>query len=461
MKKILAIILACFFAVSFVACGGGEDESSSAFQTSSTADVSEAESSAAESSEAESDATSEDASNATSEDVSDATSEGETSDVSGETSDETSEGETNTVEFTNKYVSWKVATGNGARTPNVLKADDAAALKISKFNEVLVAGDVGVYTYDFGRTIKGFSSAAEDFAVVVAEYDHETFSYVRKSFSAVGEADESTKIPEDGFVVVIYKDYADKISAISTTSNPLFPHGFVANTGLDAKIKAAKTAPTIDGKVDSKEYGSLIWDVTPNNKLVSYAQFEKNNYFATAEVYMTYDKDYLYLGVVVDSPIHDNDLAASNAGDMYNQTSIQVNFGANGRDTDYIDENWDWGVNSTTTDDNLMRQYGFALNPDSGEQLTTVWQGNKDKVCETFSVTREGEITTYEVALAWSDLGSADEPFAPEKGDEFQLSVSFNLGGKTVGEFKNVTLRDGGGIIGINDWTKIPTITLN
>ncbi len=459
MKKILALILVCFLAVSFVACGGGADESSSAFQTSSTADTSDVESSAAESSKDST--TSEDASTATSEDASTTTSEGETSE---EVSGETSEGETSTededkVTFTNKYVSWSVATGNGARVS--LRATDATSLQISKFDEILVAGDVGVYTTEFGKTIKGFSSDVADFAVVVAEYDHETFSYVRKSFDAVGEADESTKIPEDGFVIVIHKDYADKISAISTTANPLFPHGFVANTGLDAKIKAAKSAPTIDGKVDSKEYGSLIWDVTPDNKLVSYAQFEKNNYFATAQVYMTYDADYLYLGVVVDSPIHDNDLGASNAGDMYNQTSIQVNFGANGRETDYIDENWDWAVNQTSTNDNLMRQYGFALNPESGELLTTVWQGNKEKVCDTFCVTREGEITTYEVALAWSDLGSDDEPFAPEKGDKIQLSVSFNLGGKTVGQFKNVTLRDGGGIIGINDWSKIPTITLN
>ena len=102
------------------------------------------------------------------------------------------------------------------------------------------------------------------------------------------------------------------------------------------------------------------------------------------------------------------------------------------------------------------------MNPDSGEQFTCVWQGDNTKVCDTFCVTREGEITTYEVALPWSHLNDEDgEAFAPKKGDKIQLAVSFNLGGKTVGQFKNVTLRDGGGIIGINAWTKIPTITLD
>jgi len=460
MKKILAIILACFFAVSFVACGGGEDESSSAFGTSSTVEKSEAESSAAaESSEAES-------SVADAESSEPATSEGETSE--GETSEgETSEGETSEgedvvgeINWTTRYVSWKVATGNGARTPDVLKSDDAAALKLSKFNEVLVAGDVGVFTYDFGKTLKDFAEKPEDFAVIVAEYDHETFSYVRDSYAAVGEAEESIKIPKDGFVVAIYKTYEDKINGISTTANPLFPHGFAANRGLDTKIDSIKTAPTLDGKIESGEYGKVVWEIEPTNTLVSYAQFEKNNYTSTAKVYITYDEDNLYLAVEVDTPIHDNAVTATNAGDMWKYTCIQVNFSSAASYSSYISENWDWGVNQTTTNDNRMRQYGFGVNND-GETVNCVWQGDSTKKCETVKVVREGQVTTYEAAIAWSDLNDENgEAFAPKKGDKIGLSVSFNLG-STSTEFKNVTLRDGGGIIGINDWSKIPTITLD
>ncbi|MBE6683436.1 MAG: hypothetical protein E7595_04690 [Ruminococcaceae bacterium] len=454
MKKILAIILACFFAVSFVACGGGEDESSATLGTSSTAGESKVEESSKvtvsedESSEA-----------ATSEDPSEAVSEGETSE--GETSEgETSEGEGDEpveVTFTNKYVSWKVATGNGARTD--VTATEATSLQLSKVNEDVVAGDVGVFTYDkSGKTLD--TEGLEDFAIVVAKYDHETFSYVRDEFYAVGEADDTVSIPKDGFVIVIYKTYEDKINAISTTTNPLFPHGFVSNTGLDAKIKSAKKTPTIDGNATSGEYGEAIWDIKPDNALVSYAQFDKNNYFATAKVYMTYDAEYLYLAVVVDTPYHFCPVNESTKGDIWKYSAIQVNFGANGRDTDYIDEHWDWQIDKTSTNDNLMRQYGFCIS-DEGQQYSVVWQGDSSILCDTYCVTREGDITTYEVALKWSDLGKGDEKFAPKKGDRVQVAVSFNLGLSEAESFKNITLRDGGGIIGINDWTKIPTITLN
>ncbi|MBQ4317166.1 MAG: hypothetical protein IJC20_02855, partial [Clostridia bacterium] len=69
--------------------------------------------------------------------------------------------------------------------------------------------------------------------------------------------------------------------------------------------------------------------------------------------------------------------------------------------------------------------------------------------------------TYYEAVIGWDELGSEDKPFeAPVKGDEIGLSISINCGSDTS-EFKNIFLRDGGGIIGLNDWTKIPTITLD
>lgn len=458
MKKILAIILACFFAVSFVACGGGEDESSSAFGTSSTVEKSEAESSAAaESSEAES-------SVADAESSEPATSEGETSE--GETSEgETSEGETSEgddvvgeINWTKKYVSWRVATGNGDRTAEL--GTEATSLLISKFNEVLVAGDVGVFTYDFGKTLKDFAEKPEDFAVIVAEYDHETFSYVRDSYAAVGEAEESIKIPKDGFVIAIYKTYEDKINAISTTANPLFPHGFAANRGLDAKIDSISTAPTLDGKIEKGEYGKVVWEIEPTNTLVSYAQFEKNNYTSTAKVYITYDENNLYLAVEVDTPNHDNAVTATNPSEMWKYTCIQVNFASMASYSSYAGEYFDFYHDKTAPNANVIRQYGFGVNND-GETVNCVWMGDSTKKCETVKVVREGQVTTYEAAIAWSDLNDKDgETFAPKKGDKIGLSVSLNLGSLTT-EFKNVTLRDGGGIIGINDWSKIPTITLD
>ena len=456
MKKIIALLLVCFFAVTCVACGGNGDESS-AF---SNADASsKEESSTASSSTESSEATSEDSSATT--DTSSEVSGDESTDVSDDTSSETSDDvQIGEIAWTTRYISWKVATGNGARTPDVVNKDEATSLKISKFNDDLVAGDVGVFTYDkMGKTLDCSKYDLTDFAVVVAKYDHESFSYVRDEFFAVGEATDTVSIPKDGFVVVIHKAYSDKINAISTTTNPLFPHGFYSNSGLDAKISSAKTAPVIDGVVKSGEYGKEIWDVKPDNQLVSYAQFEKGNYTATAKVYATYDADYLYLAVVVNTPNHDNTATAADPSSMWKYTCIQVNFSSYSRDTAYLSENWDWGINQKSTQDNAMRQYGFGVTND-GESLTCLWQGDSAKQCENFKVIREGQTTTYEAALAWSDLNKEGEVFSPKKGDKIGLSVSFNLGSLST-EFKNVTLRDGGGIIGINDWSKIPTITLN
>ena len=452
MKKILALILVAFMAIACVACGGDEGgESSTVFQASSEAET-ESSATADESSEAADEESSE-AATESSEVVDEST--GETSEGEGETSEgegETSEEETVTVTYTNKYVSWKIATGNGGRTD--IRATDATSLQLSKINADLEEGDTGVFTYTYGKKVE----ISADYAVVVAEYDHESFSYVRKEFLEAGDGEVS--IPKDGFVIAIWKDNTDKINAISTTTNPLFPHGFAANTGLDAKIDAAKTAPTIDGKVDKKEYGDVIWDVTPDNELMSYAQFEKNNYFATAKVYMTYDEEHLYLAVVVDTPYHYCPVNESTKGNLWKYSAIQVNLGSNARTSDVINEHWDWAIDTTTTAANEMRQYGFCLS-DEGTEHTLVWQGDSSILADNFRVTREGDITTYEVAFNWSDLKLGGETYAPKKGDELQVGVSFNLGLSEAEQFKNITLRDGGGIIGINDWSKIPNITLD
>ena len=53
---------------------------------------------------------------------------------------------------------------------------------------------------------------------------------------------------------------------------------------------------------------------------------------------------------------------------------------------------------------------------------------------------------------------ATDETIVAEKGTVIGVSVSINSGDGS--KFKNIYLRDGGGIIGLNDWTKMPSITL-
>ena len=69
------------------------------------------------------------------------------------------------------------------------------------------------------------------------------------------------------------------------------------------------------------------------------------------------------------------------------------------------------------------------------------------------------QITVYEVAVSFAELG-----VTPEKGTEMGLAFSVNsTNDEDVAKkvWKNITARNGGGIIGRNDYAKIPVITLN
>jgi len=439
MKKIIAIVLVCLFAMSFVACGGEEEVSNPTFSTASKNE----------------DATS--------------TNTSKTESSKDETSDTSSSEPVVPVVYTNKFISW----GDYTKTDRTkVTANGAASLQLSKVNEPVGERDNGVFTSVYGRTIEVEGQDYANYAVAVFEYKHEKFSYIKTSFAKPGEADAKTAIPEDGFVVVVWKDNTAKITAIENADDTIafFPHGFIVSTGLDTKIKTAAKAPAIDGKISTAEYGSMVWDIKPDNKYVSYAQFEVNNYYATAEVYMTYDADKLYVGVIVDTPMHDNICNADSAAQMYKYDCIQLNLSAFGADSEYISENWDFhrDTNDITAQDNTVRQYGFGVNND-GETIIHVWmpEGAMAENCEAFCVYDEGAGKIYyEAAIGWDELGTSEFPVEkPVKGDEISISVSINCSNfdeeLQQPSLKSIFLRDGGGIIGINDWTKMPTITLD
>ena len=115
--------------------------------------------------------------------------------------------------------------------------------------------------------------------------------------------------------------------------------------------------------------------IKPDNTLINYSQFEVNNYYATAEVYATYDDEYFYFGVIVDSPYHENSLTAENATNMYNYESIQVNITSVAPNGDYISEHWDNVIDGDAVSTGVVRQYGFCVN-DDGETLSHVWMPN-------------------------------------------------------------------------------------
>ena len=88
--------------------------------------------------------------------------------------------------------------------------------------------------------------------------------------------------------------------------------------------------------------------------------------------------------------------------------------------------------------------------------------GTPDTFSGEYEVIRsdEDQLTIYEVAIPWSECGNDEYKISGKKGEDLGVSVSINSGTATK-SFMNIYLRDGGGIIGLNDWTKVPVITLS
>ena len=482
MKKFLALILVLCMAFALAACGSGNDNNGSEPAVSGeesaavSADESKTEASKPEESKPEDYKQEESKPDESKPEESGA----ETSEPEGnESGEDVSEGEQPIdVEFTNKFISWK---GNYYVSMVSERQTDKTSLALSKVNEEVVAGDIGIFTREYGASIRDPLQDYADFCIGVFEYDHEIFSYRLVSMSGVGEGDPEQAIPQDGYVLAIYKTYADKaqemleasantaalddpVTATSAEKSAcviFYPHGVTINRGLDSTIRKAASAPVIDGDISYAEYGDAVWEFTPENPLINYAQFKKGDYYSTAEVYLTYDDENIYIGVVVTSPYHVNNCTEANKGEMWNAESIQVNVSVEPADSDYISEHWNWAVDQDSTNKNLMRQTGYCVNK-NGETLKTIWQGNSAVENSEAKCLRDdgAQKTYYEVRIPFSDAGSDEYGrIAVQQGTRFGLSVSINSS-DGVHPFKNVIMRDGGGIISINDWTKIPVITL-
>ncbi|HBR30892.1 MAG TPA: hypothetical protein DD733_02295, partial [Clostridiales bacterium] len=242
-----------------------------------------------------------------------------------------------------------------------------------------------------------------------------------------------------------------------------FVHGIQIGD-VSISLKKATTAPKIDGNVSAAEYGAAKWVVNENNKLWDYSQFEVGNYYETAEVYSTYDNNNLYLGVVVNIPYHYCPVTQDTAVSIWKYTCIQVQICAEDPLGEYISEHFDWVTDKKSTDENVVRQYGFSVNGE-GETVYTVWQGTPATFDGSVKCIRDddAQVTYYEVSIPWSELGSEEHPFSLADADRIGLSVSINSTSEedsAADKWKNLKLRDGGGIIGRNDFSKIASVEL-
>ena len=436
MRKVLALLLACALlmtaAFALAACGDEDPADAS----SSNAPVS-SESSKAPSPES-----------SASEDVSAPSEDPSSSEPASEES--TGDPESTAPAFISHFLSFGTVDTKVNATSN-------NAVRLTGIDVMPVKGAIVLYTPDCEELPE--ADALKDFAVAVFEYSHEHFGYVKTAFCEAGGA-EDLEVPADGFAVAAHSNqetYVKRLKELDETTT-VFPHGMHISA-MDYTIKKATSAPSIDGGFNESEWKDYrIDDVDASNDLWSYEQFEKNEYYSTGTYYVTYDDEYLYLCVVVSSPYHYCPITPATANNMWQYECIQVKVSTEAPDGEYIQTNFDHVANPKAVNDGVLHSYGFAAN-DQNE--TCYYETGKITTFPGLAgCTRDDALqqTVYEVAFPWSEF-----ELTPEEGMRLGLTFSINSSNEddlANSVFKNLIYRCGGGVIGRNDWAKLPTITL-
>ena len=449
MKKAVAFLLILTLLFAFAGCGAEET---------SSAPESKAESAPTETS-SEKPASSEEESAVINPSEPDASSE-EPDDESSEEPATSSEepGETSTdVEVIPPFCTNFLSFG---AVDTKVNATAANACQLTGVNVPLSYGAVVLYTNLYEDDISEGADLA-DFAAALFEYDEKKFDYVKTDFCEVGKVPTQISVPDDGFVVLIHKAQEKVLSTLKNLDGEtvVFPHGVQPCADINYTVKKVTGKLEIDGKFSDAEWKNYHIDsVNAENPLWSYAQFEKDNYYSTAEYYAAYDDEYLYLCVVVSSPYHYCPVTPANASGMWQYECIQVKFSSVSPASEYILENFDHVANNAAVKGGTVRSYGFAANDENEtcfyeSGFTTTFTGKAG--CSRDDAK---QLTVYEVALPW-----AEQSITPAKGMEFGLTFSINsTNADDVAKkiWKNITYRNGGGVIGRNDWSKIPVITL-
>lgn len=432
MRKIIALLLVLSMAVFCAACGGKDESEASEASAEKSAEASGKEESSAETAES-------------SEETAESSEAEESSETSGE--------EDPLPEFCKNFLTYGEINAN-------LTATSPTAIRLTGVNVPLTYGAVVLYTYLYEDEFAS-EFPLSDFAGAVFEYDPVLFNYVESAYYEAGSTPDDIEVPEDGFLVLAHKAQEKVLKGLSslTKETPVFPHGVQPCEDIGFTIKKTSAKMSIDGKYTDAEWKDFHIDsVDADNTFWSYAQFEKDNYYSTAEYYASYDDEYLYLCVVVTSPYHYCPITQEKAGDMWQYECIQVKFCAVSPASAYILENFDHMANKTAVNDGVVRSYGFAANDENEtcfyeSGFTTTFTGLAG--CHRYEDTQN---TVYEVALPWAECS-----ISPEKGLEIGLTFSVNSTNADdidKGVWKNITFRNGGGIITRNDWTKIPPVTL-
>ncbi len=352
-----------------------------------------------------------------------------------------------------------------------MTATDKGSIRLTKINDVPEAGDVVVFTPEFGSTIEVDGETYADYAILVVEYNRELYKYYKKEIIDLdSDADKSkVAIPSDGFVVAIHKDQAKPLAALKLVKDDveIYPNGFQPIT-FAYDVKKTDTPFEIDGVLDERWSDFLIDDIDENNANWDFSQFEKNDVSITAQYYMAYSDTGVYFAVVVNTTSCGfmPGISETNGGNMYSYTCIQVNTCDQSPLSDYMLAHAIYnGSVHTAADEDHVRQYGFS-GSDDGKSYHVIWWGGSHPELSTdakYAVIYDKalETVTYEVYLPYEEINIDPAEIGP--GYEFSISISINS--STVEDveakkWKNIKARNGGGIIGMNEFTKMPVCTM-
>lgn len=445
MKKVLALMLVITMVFALGACANNDEskpiDESAAESVGEESKVAEESKDADESKDEEQSKTAEE-----SEEVSEEVSEEESVDV------DPSTGEVLVApDFTNKFVSY------GTVSPSNWWGD-GKSVRLTGYNVAPSYGCCVMLSKEYGNTIAADGVDFSEYAVLVAEYDDAPyFGYVKQAYYNVGEANGDIAIPEDGFVIVVHKSQTQYLSCLSKfgSDETIFPHGIqVYDVGYS--ISYTNKAPTVDGVVNNNEYGNPVQVVDVDNPAWDYSQFTEEDYDIAAKIYVTYDADYLYIAVVVEIDYH----YCPSTTNLWNYCSIQMNLLSCDPNGEYISQYYDWGASATNentqaSNDGVFKQYGFAVSSDGTSCSENYCSA--PAISGEYKVVRDeaNQTTTYEIKLPWSDVGIEEAA----TGTVFGLSFSLNAREDDT-TWKNVKMRNGGGIIGRNDLSKVAAVTL-
>jgi len=225
--------------------------------------------------------------------------------------------------------------------------------------------------------------------------------------------------------------------AVSTSAAAVIGANATAKS-IKAEIKAAAETPKMDGVIGEYEYVKLDTSAA----ILSYSDPKVQNH--VFEIYLSYDKDYLYFAAKVQHDEHKNE-RDTDLGNMWNADGIQVAAAL---------------ANVTDAQKTYRYESGFGLSSKTGNVLTNTWVDTINagktagkKLAATDCVVKlDKNIAIYEGRVPAACVGEA----SLEKGDTFKFHIAAN----TFLANTRYYIEWGAGTCGSKDATQHPTITL-